>query len=140
MHIMKKRQILTALMAFFILDVHAAMDHSAHRGTGVKAATGGASCVRPQLSKMQPAHLATIAPGAEFSFVVSNLDDPAQVSVEVKRQPVDVQAEFKNPYYIVKGKIPESLKNTAARIDVKIDSKVPSCRAEDGWLLKISEN
>lgn len=137
---MKKIHFLAALCAFSMLDAQAAMDHSAHRGKGAKAETGGASCVRPQLSKMLPAHLATVAPGSEFSFVVSNLDDPDQVFVEVKRQPVEVQIEFKDPFYIVKGKIPESLKNTAARIDVKIDSKVSSCREEDGWLLKISEN
>ncbi len=137
---MKKIHLLATLCAFSMLDVQAAMDHSAHRGKGAKAETGGASCVRPQLSKMLPAHLATVAPGADFSFVVSNLSDPDQVFVEVKRQPVEVQIEFKDPYYIVRGKIPESLRNTAARIDVKIDSKVSSCREEDGWLLKISDN
>ncbi len=137
---MKKTHLLAVLLAASMFDVQAAMDHSAHRGRGAKAETGGAACLRPQLSKMQPAHLATVAPGSEFSFVVSNLDDPDQVFVEVKRQPVEIQTEFKNPYYVIKGKIPESLRNTAARIDVKIDSKVASCRAEDGWLLKISEN
>lgn len=137
---MKKIYLLAVILAVSMFDAQAAMDHSAHRGRGAKAETGGAACVRPQLSKMQPAHLATVAPGSEFSFVVSNLSDPEQVSVEVKRQPVEIQTEFKNPYYIVRGKIPESLRNTAARVDVKIDSKMASCRAEDGWLLKISEN
>jgi hypothetical protein len=70
--------------------------------------------------------------------VLSNVDDPSQVSVEVKKQPVKVNAVFKDPFYVVSGKIPADLSNTAARVDVKIDSKVPSCRAEEGWLLKIS--
>ncbi|MBK8815293.1 MAG: hypothetical protein IPN42_07200 [Methylococcaceae bacterium] len=137
---MKKIQILAVLIAFSMIDAQAAMDHSAHRGKGASAEKGGASCVRPHLSKMFPAHLSTVAPGSEFSFVVSSLDDPDQVFVEVKRQPVEVKVEFVNPYYLVKGKIPDSLKGTAARVDVKIESKVSSCRAEDGWLLKISEN
>jgi hypothetical protein len=136
---MKKIHTLAAMFAVTFVDANAAMDHSAHRGGG-KAETGGASCVRPQLSKMHPAHLATVAPGSDFSFVVSNIDDPKQVSVEVKKQPVDVVTEFKDPYYVVKGKIPDSIRNTAARVDVKIDSKVSSCRAAEGWLLKISEN
>lgn len=136
---MKITHTLAALFAVICFDAHAAMDHSAHRGGGMPA-MGSADCVRPQLSKMLPAHLSTVAPGTEFSFVVSNIDDPDQVSVEVKRQPVEVVAEFKDPYYVVKGKLPDSLHNTAARVDVKIDSKVASCRAAEGWLLKISEN
>jgi hypothetical protein len=137
---MKKMHILAALFAVTLFDAHAGMDHSAHRGGGAKAETGGASCVRPLLSKMKPAHLSTVAPGSEFSFVVSNIDDPNQVSVQVKKQAVDIITEFKDPFYVVKGKIPDSLHNTAARVDVKIDSKVASCRAADGWLLKISGN
>ncbi len=137
---MKKIPLLVGLIIIPIFDANAAMDHSAHRGRGAKAETGGAACVRPHLSKMQPAHLATVSPGSEFSFVVSNLDDPEQIFVEVKRQPVEVKTEFKDPYYIVRGKIPDSLKNTAARVDVKIESKLSSCRAEEGWLLKISDN
>ena len=131
---------LAVLFTISMLDARAAMDHSQHRGGGGKPAMGGAACVRPQVSKMQPAHLATVAPGSSFSFVVSNIDNPEHVSVEVKRQPVEIEAEYKNPYYIVRGKIPESLRNTAARVDVKIDSKVASCRAQEGWLIKISEN
>lgn len=133
-------QILASLFTVTLINAHAAMDHSAHRGGGAKAETGGTSCVRPVLSKMKPAHLSTVAPGSEFSFVVSNIDDPNQVSVQVKKQDVDIVTEFKDPFYIVKGKIPDSLRNTAARVDVKIDSKVASCRAAEGWLLKISEN
>lgn len=137
---MKISQILAGLSALLLFDAQAAMDHSAHRGNGIRAETGGTSCVRPTLSKMKPAHLSTVSPGAEFSFVVSNIDDPNQVSVQVKKQDVDIVSEFKDPFYVIKGKIPDSLSNTAARVDVKIDSKIASCRAAEGWLLKISEN
>jgi hypothetical protein len=134
---MKTINFLAMLLAVSIMDAQAAMDHSRHGGA---AGMGGASCLRPQMSKMQPAHLATVAPGTEFSFVLSNVDDPKKVSVKVKRKPVEIVTEFKDPYYVVKGKIPGDLKNTAARVDVKVGSKVASCRAEDGWLLKISGN
>jgi len=136
---MKKILLLIALFVCPMFDALAAMDHSAHRGGG-NAAMGGAPCLRPQLSKMQPTHLSTVAPGSAFSFVVSNLEDPSQVSVQVKKQDVNVVAEFKDPFYVLKGKIPDSLHNTAARVDVKIDSKIASCRAAEGWLLKISDN
>jgi hypothetical protein len=133
---MKKIKLLPALLAVFLFDAHATSHHGGHGG---KPAMGGASCIRPTVSKMQPAHLATVAPGSAFSFVVSNIDDPKSVSVEVKKQAVDIVPEFKDPFYIIKGKIPSSISNTAARVDVKIDSKVPSCRLAEGWLLKISE-
>lgn len=137
---MKKLYVLAVLCALFVAEnASATMHHSRHRG-GRGPAMGGTTCLRPQLSKMIPAHLATVAPGSDFSFVLSNVDDPGQISVEIKKQPVAVVTEFKDPFYVVKGKIPGSLRNTAARVDVKIDSKVASCRAEEGWLVKISEN
>jgi hypothetical protein len=135
---MKKSYLLATLFAVTVFDANAAMDHSQHRGGGTEM--GSATCVRPQLSKMQPAHLSTVTPGSAFSFVLSNIDDPKQVSVQIKKQDVDFITEFKDPYYVIKGKIPDSLRNTAARVDVKIDSKIASCRATEGWLVKISEN
>jgi hypothetical protein len=134
---MKKKQLLAAMFAVTLFDANAAMDHSGHQGGGESS---GANCVRPHLDKIKPAHLADVSPGSEFSFVVFNIDDPKQVTVKVKQKPVDVETEFKDPFYVVKGKIPSSLHNTAARIDVKIDSKHTPCRAEQGWLVKISEN
>jgi hypothetical protein len=123
------------LSAIIVLDVQATSHHGGHAG---KPAMGGAACLRPTISKMQPPHLSTVTAGSTFSFVLSNVDDTSQVSVEVKKQPVKIDSVFKDPYYVVSGKIPADLSNTAARVDVKIDSKVPSCRAEEGWLLKIA--
>ncbi len=82
---------------------------------------------------------ATVTPGAEFSFLVFNIDKPEQVSVTVKNIPVEVTAEFKDPYYLFKGKLPASLVSTAARINIKVNAKSPHCEAENGWLLKISD-
>jgi hypothetical protein len=133
---MKKIIMLVVLFTVALLDAQATSHHGGHRG---RPAMGGATCVRPQLSKMQPAHLETVAPGSAFSFIVSNIKDPGLISVKVKQQDVEIKTEFKDPNYIVKGKIPASLSNTAARVDVKVDSDIASCRAEDGWLVKISE-
>jgi hypothetical protein len=135
---MKKTHILAGLLAVTVIDAHALMDHSRHRG-GRGGSSNSVVCIHPRLDKMQPAHLATVAPGSAFSFLIYNIEDPKHVSVEVKRQPVDVTFELKDSFYVVKGKLPDSLSNTAARIDVKVNAKARSCRSADGWLIKISE-
>jgi hypothetical protein len=116
----------------------AAMDHSGHKGMSAGGESSGANCIRPHLDKIKPERLSTVSPGAEFSFVAFNIDNPEQLSVEVKHQPVDIDVEFKDPFYVIKGKIPGALADTAARIDVKVDSKHSACRLQDGWLIKIS--
>ena len=135
---MKKILILAALFAVSLPNAQAASHHSGHRA-GRAASTWDTTCLHPRLDKVQPAHLATVAPGSAFSFLIYNIEDPKHVSVEVKRQPVDVTFELKDTFYLVKGKLPSTLSNTAARIDIKINAKASACRAADGWLIKISE-
>lgn len=139
---MKLIKLLMVGVLFFYLFDASAVDHSAHGGMGGGAGADsiGSTCIKPRLDKIKPAHLATLAPGSEFSFVVFNIDNPDQVSVVVKQQPVAIETEFKDPFYVVKGKIPDGLHNTAARIDVKVSSKYHDCRLQDGWLVKVSEN
>lgn len=133
---MKKMLLLATLFAVSLPDAHATSHHGGHRG---KSNTWSTNCLHPRLDKLQPERLATVAPGAAFSFLIYNIEDPKHVSVEVKRQPVDVTFELKDSFYVVKGKLPDSLSNTAARIDVKVNAKARSCRSADGWLIKISE-
>lgn len=137
---MKLRSFLSNIALLVVLQDANAVDHSAHGGMAGGGDSSGAACIKPHLDKLKPQRLATVTPGSEFSFVAFNIDNPEQISVTVKHQPVDVETEFKDPFYVIKGKIPEGLHNTAARIDVKIDSKYHSCRLQDGWLVKISEN
>jgi hypothetical protein len=40
---------------------------------------------------------------------------------------------------VVHGKLPEALKATAARVNIKVKGKTAKCNSEAGWLLKISE-
>jgi len=128
------------IISFFNIDAANASEHHSGHGGGGAGGGGGsaASCGKPHLGKFLPPHLATVVPEAEFSFLVFNIDKPEQVSVTVKNMPVEVTAEFKDPYYLIKGKLPASLVNTAARISVKVSAKSPHCEAENGWLLKIS--
>jgi hypothetical protein len=135
-----------SLVIFFIITflnmsaTNASEHHSGHGGgSGGGGGSSAGTCGKPQLGKFMPPHLASIAPEGEFSFRVFNIDKPEQIAVTVKNIPVEVTAEFKDPYYVIKGKMPASLVNTAARINIKVSAKSPHCEAENGWLLKIAD-
>jgi hypothetical protein len=129
------------MISFFTHGAATASEHHSGHGGGQSGGGGSSagSCGKPQLGKFLPPHLATIAPEGKFTFLVFNIDKPEQVAVTVKNMPVEVTAEFKDPYYLFTGKMPASLVNTAARINVKVSAKSPHCEAEEGWLLKISD-
>jgi hypothetical protein len=140
---MKKQKILVMVFIGCILDISGAFateHHSGHSMGGGGGAETMASCLKPHVSKFRPAHLATVSPGSEFSFVAFNIHKPENISVTVKKLPVVITSEFKDPYYLVKGKLPASLKSTAARIDVKVSGKSSHCETENGWLVKIADN
>jgi hypothetical protein len=142
---MKKPRLLVIfiIISFFTMGAANASEHHSGHGGGSGGSGGGSggagACAKPHLGKFLPPHLATVAPETEFSFAVFNIDNPEQVSVTVKNMPVEVTAEYKDPFYLIKGKIPASLANTAARINIKVSAKSPHCEAENGWLLKITD-
>jgi len=94
------------------------------------------ACKKPKFNQFTPPHLALVAPKTGFSLVVSSLTNPATIKVKVKRQPVDVTVKQINSGYSVVGKLPASLQNTYARIEINATGK-NNCKAKDGWLLKI---
>lgn len=112
---------------------------SGHAGHGSGSGGGGNACFKPHISKYLPPNMAEVAPGSEFSFVVSNLSKPEQLQVTVKGQSVPVTFDDKEAFLIVKGNLPADLKNTVARVNVKVVSPMVRCDAEGGWLLKITE-
>jgi hypothetical protein len=133
-----KKTILLALIAFLSVSAgHAAEHHSGHGGGMGGGGGSGGACMKPKLAKFTPEQLATVAPGAEISFVALNINHPSQVSVIVKGIPVELNSEFKDPYYLFKAKLPDSLRSTVARVNIKVTAKSPPCEAEGGWLLKI---
>jgi len=134
---MKKIMLFMLAALFSGGAANATEHHSGHVGGSGGGSAGG--CVKPHLANFKPAHLETVVPGAEFSFFALNVHKPEQISVTVKNIPVEVTAEFKDPYYLVKGKLPDALVNTAARINIKVSAKSPHCEAENGWLLKIAD-
>jgi len=136
-----KLPIIFFIISFLTIGTAYATEHHSGHGGGSGGGGGGTAgtCGKPHLGKFMPPHLATIAPEGEFSFRVFNIDKPEQISVTVKNIPVDIAADYKDPYYLIKGKMPASLVNTAARINIKVSAKSPHCEAENGWLLKISD-
>ena len=138
---MKQKKLLGLFFLIACLNsntINASEHHSGHGG-GARGSSTPNTCEKARLNKFLPPHLATVVPEAEFSFLVFNIDKPEQVSVTVKNIPVDFTAEFKDPFYLIKGKLPASLVNTAARINIKVSAKSNHCEAEDGWLLKIAD-
>lgn len=136
---MNKSKFLTMLFIIFNLNVAHASEHHSGHNMGGSGGGGMDACMKPQLSKFLPANLAMVAPNSEFSFSAFYVEKPNQISVKVKNIPVTVNAEFKDPFYVVKGKLPAELKNTVARITVKVSGKSQHCETESGWLVKIVE-
>jgi hypothetical protein len=123
---------------FNISAANAAEHHSGHNMAG-GGGGGETGCLKAQLNKFMPANLATVAPGSTFSFWAFNVEKPEQIKVTVKSIPVEVTTENKEGFYLVKGKLPAELANTAARINIKVIAKNPKCNGENGWLVKITE-
>jgi hypothetical protein len=128
----------TLLYFFAVHPVNASEHHSGH-GAGMTGGGGGSAsqCQKARLERFNPPHLAKVAPGADFSFYAFNIDNLDQLSATVKKEPVELTAEYKEPYFLVKGKLPAHLVKTAARIDIKASAKSPHCEEEKGWLLII---
>lgn len=132
---MKTYNILAALFALGLSGSSWAQS-TGHIGHG---GGGDAACIRAKISRFKPEHLTTVAPGSEFSFAASGSNGPGHIHVSIKQQPVPVTIEDKETFYLVKGKLPENLKNTTIRVSVNLKAKVGKCDAEDGWLIKISD-
>lgn len=105
---------------------------------GYGSGGGSRKCKPPKISDTSPPASAVVAPGAAISFTASNARQ-SSITVTAKGVPVDVSiSETKSGRLLVKGQLPESVREGYARI--KIEAKSDSgCHASDGWLLKVSE-
>ena len=132
---------LIACCVFFQLNsVYAQGSAGLHDGHGAGGG-GGSACQKLRINKQKlvPAHLAEVPPESEISFNAFGFDTPENLEVTVKKIPIPITTEFKDPFYVIHGKLPAELKNTHARINVKLKSPIIKCINEDGWLIKISE-
>jgi len=132
----RKIKFLTLLAMLCISHLAGAQStgHAGHGGGG-----DGPACVKAKISRYTPENMATVAPGSDFSFFASGSNGPGHIHVSIKQRPIDVTFEDKETFYIVKGKLPEDIKNTVVRISVALKAKSSQCDAKGGWLLKITE-
>ena len=107
----------------------------AYGGSGV---TNKKACNKPGLSKFTPAHLTVVAAETNFSFLASATTNPSSIEVKVKKQAVDITINKIQSGYSVSGKLPASLQNTYARIEITATG-TNNCQGNGGWLLKIEE-
>jgi hypothetical protein len=94
------------------------------------------ACKKPDFSQFNPPHLAKVLPQSEFSLQVSGKTSPESIKVTVKKEPVDIEINQQSSKFIVTGKLPASLKNTHARINVTAKG-TNRCKGSSGWLVNI---
>lgn len=77
-----------------------------------------------------------VAPKSEFSFLASKTALFPSITVKIKEEKVPVTVTPINNGFLVKGKLPATIKGSYIRLD--IFAKGPSdCDKTDGWLLKV---
>ncbi len=115
-------------------------NHGGHGGgSGGGDDSNESYCIKAKISRYNPEHLATVAPGSEFSFAVSGSNGPGHIHVSIRQQPVEISLEDKETFYWVKGKLPAGIKNEMVRISIKVKAKFSRCDADGGLLLKVTE-
>lgn len=127
--------LLTSILCLISTNTLAAGGHGGH---GSSSQSGGKSaCKTTIIGHFNPAHLASVTPQSEFSFWIQGIkpEEAQLVEVTAKKLPVTVSSKANTGFILFKGQLPESLSNTAARIQVKVHST--KCPAQKGWLLKI---
>lgn len=135
---MKKKNLFLAI-CFLLNGSLAFAGAGGHAGHGGGGSGGGASCIKARLATFTPEHLATAAPESEFSFRAFNVQHPNEIEVTIKNEVIPVTYDDKETFIIVKGKLPEHIKNATVRISIKVNTKVSKCDAEGGWLVNVSE-
>lgn len=137
---MQTIKIFVALFALSCCNITWAQSTGGHGGHGGGGSgSGGPDCIKAKISRTKPDHLALVAPGSEFSFAASGSNGPGHIHVSIKNQPIDVTIDDKETFYLVKGRLPEDIKNSVVRVSVQLKAKVAKCDAEGGWLLKVTE-
>ncbi|GAW86364.1 hypothetical protein bplSymb_SCF02506P004 [Bathymodiolus platifrons methanotrophic gill symbiont] len=135
---MNKSILIPALSAMLCLMSANVIAAGGHGGGGSSVnKSGKTACKSTVIKHLRPVHLASVAPGSEFSFQIDGIDDEKYVEVTAKKIPVEMEVEHRGGILWFKGKLPESLVNTAARVHIEVNYK--RCPAEKGWLLKITE-
>ncbi len=101
------------------------------------------TCKKPRFTSFSLAEFSAknkqeVAPGADFSFTISNNIDPTTLKITAKKKALPVTITDKNSFFLVTGKIPMEYTGQFVRIDVQVHAKL-GCKALDGWLIKVAQ-
>jgi hypothetical protein len=99
---------------------------------------GNSACKPPKFTKFTPAHLAVVAPQSEISFLASESTNPKTIAVTAKKKPVEVVSKEVLGGFLISGKLPSSLSDMYARIEIR-GATTSGCAGNGGWLLKIDK-
>ena len=77
-----------------------------------------------------------VAPKSEFSFLASKTVLFPSITVKIKEEKVPVTVTPINNGFLVKGKLPASIKGSYIRLDIFAKGS-SDCDKTDGWLLKV---
>lgn len=118
-----------------LLALIAAHDAAAYGSSG----SSKKACKPPKFTQFDPPHLSGVGPEAVFSFAASHNTLPDSIRVSVKNQPVDITLTEKHRKYIITGKLPASVSDGHARINIEATT-ASQCKGSGGWLLKVENN
>lgn len=125
--------IITKLLSVLILSIFSSVVLAYGSSSSSKKA-----CTKPRFTQFTPAPSTVVQPKSEFSLLASASTNPKTIKVNIKKLPVDVVIDKVNKGYSVKGTLPESLKGTFARVNIRATG-TNKCKVSDGWLLQIGE-
>lgn len=74
---------------------------------------------------------------SEFSFLASKVTSSESIKVIIKGQKVPLTVTTVSNGYLVKGKLPDTVKSTYIRIEI-FATGPNQCDRADGWLLKVA--
>jgi len=135
MHISKRLVIFLLTVSCQSVWAQSTSMHGGHAGGGGE----DTACFKAKISRFKPDHLESIKPGGEFQFAVSGSNGPGHIHVTIRQEAVPVTVENKETFYLVKGKLPDNIKNEVVRISVRAKAKFSKCDADGGILLKVTE-
>lgn len=78
-----------------------------------------------------------VPPKSEFSFLASKSTSPQSIRVIIKEQKVPLAVTTVSNGYLVKGKLPDTVKGTYIRVEIFANGP-NQCDRADGWLLKVA--
>lgn len=78
-----------------------------------------------------------VPPKSEFSFLASKATSSQSIKVIIKGQKVPLTVTAVSNGYLVKGKLPDTIKGAYIRVEIFANGP-NQCDRADGWLLKVA--